>query len=143
MGLIRMTISQWTLIIFALWTLLTLIFTVGVIRWRLILTGKTAPKSFKADELHGTPRYRRAMRAHANCVENLPVYGAIIFGLTLLKMNTPLLNVLAVIFIVSRICQTITHVAMNDTNRMALIRFTFFFFQVVIMFWMMILMVIK
>ena len=136
-----MTIPQWSLICFALWTLLTMIFTIGVTRWYLILTGKSRPREFRADKPHGTPRYRRSMRAHSNCVENLPVYGAIILGLTLLKLDSPLLNLLAIIFIIARICQTLTHVVFVDTNRMVTIRFSFFFIQLVIMFWMMILMV--
>lgn len=61
-----MNIPQWTLLCFALWTLLTLLFTVGITRWYLILSGKTRPREFRADELHGSLRYRRAMRAHAN-----------------------------------------------------------------------------
>lgn len=131
-----MTIPQWTLLYFALWTLLTLIFTVGVMRFHLILTGKTQPKEFRADVVQGSPRYRQAIRAHANCVENLPVYGAIIFGLTLLKLDSSLLNTLAIIFIISRVCQTITHIALADSNRMVSIRFLFFFIQLVIMLWM-------
>jgi uncharacterized MAPEG superfamily protein len=102
---------------------------------------QTEPNDFRADQPHGSPRYRRAMRAHANFVENLPVYGAIIFGVTLLKMNSPILNAQAIIFITVRVCQTVTHVAFTDTNRMALIRFLFFFIQILIMFWMVILMI--
>lgn len=137
-----MTIPQWSLIGFALWTLIILILTIGMMRWYLILSGKNEPRYFRADEPHGSARYRRAMRAHANCVENLPVYGAIIFGLTLLQMNSPLLNVLSIIFITARICQTLTHVIFTDTNRMVLTRFLFYLIQVVIIFWMVILMII-
>ncbi|VVC75458.1 hypothetical protein AQUSIP_07480 [Aquicella siphonis] len=131
-----MTIPQWTLLGFAVWTLLVLISTIGITRWYLILCGQNQPREFRADEPHGSPRYRRAMRAHVNCVENLPVYGSIIFIITLLKLDNALLDVLAVTFMTARICQTITHVAFTDTNRMVLIRFAFFFTQLIIMFWM-------
>ncbi len=90
-----MTIPQWTLLGFALWTLIVLISTIGITRLYLIFSGKVQPRNFRADEPHGSPRYRRAMRAHVNCVENLPVYGAIIFCLSLLKLDNALLNVLA------------------------------------------------
>ncbi len=136
-----MTIPQWTLIGFALWTILTLLSTVGVTRWRLILSGKIQPKEFRADELQGSSRYRRSMRAHLNCVENLPVYGAIIFGLSLLGIRSHTLDVLAIIFIAARIGQTITHVTLNDTNRMVSIRFCYFLVQILIMLWMIILMI--
>lgn len=131
-----MTIPQWTLLYFSLWTLFMLVSTIGITRWYLILSGKAQAREFRADEPHGSSRYRRAMRAHANCVENLPVYGAIIFALTLLKLDSVLLNSLAIIFIMARICQTIIHVAFTDTNGWVLIRFSFFFIQLVIMFWM-------
>lgn len=131
-----MTIPQLTLLCFALWTLIVLIFTIGITRWYLILSGSVEPRHFRADELHGSPRYRRAMRAHINCIENLPVYAAIIFCITVVKLDNALLNILAIVFIIARLCQTITHVAFTDTNRMVLIRFLFYFIQLVIMFWM-------
>jgi hypothetical protein len=52
------------------------IHTVGVYRWSRILTGRTAIAAWRADEQQGDEWYRRAIRAHLNCVENLPVYTA-------------------------------------------------------------------
>ena len=37
-------------------------------------------KDFRADGTEGTDFYMRATPAHANCVENLPVYAAILFA---------------------------------------------------------------
>jgi uncharacterized MAPEG superfamily protein len=68
------------LLAFALWTITLLAFTIGVLRWTLIFSGRAELKSFPGDEPHGSPFYRRATRAHANCVENLPVFGAIVFA---------------------------------------------------------------
>ena len=76
-----MTIPVWVLLLFAGWTLATLLATVGVYRWSRILTGRAALSEFRADEQHGSDWYRRAMRAHANCVENLPVYAAIVVAI--------------------------------------------------------------
>jgi MAPEG family len=59
---------------FAAWTLLTLFTTIGVYRWIRILTGRAAIAEWRADEVQGSEWYRRALRAHMNCVENLPVY---------------------------------------------------------------------
>jgi uncharacterized MAPEG superfamily protein len=47
--------------------------------------------------------YIRAMRAHANCVENLPVFGAIVFGLYVGNVASAFVNALAVAFLVARI----------------------------------------
>jgi hypothetical protein len=67
-----MTIPQWVLLAFAAWTVAMLICTVGVSRWSKILGGSAKLTDFPADTPHGSPVYRRMMRAHANCVENLP-----------------------------------------------------------------------
>ena len=76
-----MTVPVWMLVGFAAWTVLLLLATVGVYRWSRILTGRVPIRSFRADQIEGADWYKRAMRAHANCVENLPVFGAIVFGL--------------------------------------------------------------
>jgi len=46
-----------------------------------ILTGRVPIREFRADRVEGDDWYRRAMRAHANCVENLPVFGVIVLAL--------------------------------------------------------------
>jgi uncharacterized MAPEG superfamily protein len=68
------------LVRFAAWTVLLLLATVGVYRWSRILTGRMPLRSFRADQIEAD-WYIRAMRAHANCVENLPVFDAIVLGL--------------------------------------------------------------
>jgi hypothetical protein len=59
-----MSIPVAALLAFALWTITLLAFTIGVLRWSLIFSGKAELKSFPGDEAHGTPFYRRATRAH-------------------------------------------------------------------------------
>ena len=76
-----MTVPVWMLVGFAVWTVLLLLATVGVYRWSRILTGRLPIRSFRADQVEGADWYIRAMRAHANCVENLPVFGAIVFAM--------------------------------------------------------------
>ena len=75
-----MSIPVWAVLAFATWTIAILMLGVGVYRWSLILAGKAELKSFPGDEPHGSPLYRRAVRAHANCVENLPVFTAIVLA---------------------------------------------------------------
>lgn len=72
-----MTIPVWVLLGFAGWTLVSLLSGVGVYQWSRILTGRTEMKDFRAA---ATDFYTRATRAHANCVENLPAYAAIVFA---------------------------------------------------------------
>jgi hypothetical protein len=73
-----MSLPLWMLLGFAGWTLLVLLAGVGVRRWLLIFSGQASLTSFPGDTPHGSPAYRRATRAHANCVENLPVFAAIV-----------------------------------------------------------------
>ena len=124
-----MTIPVWVLLGFAAWTLLTLFTTVGVYRWARILTGRAAISEWRADEVQGSEWYRRAVRAHLNCVENLPVYTAIVVILLAAHLNTPVLDALAITILVARICQTSIHLMLEQTNAIAAIRFAFFFVQ--------------
>jgi uncharacterized MAPEG superfamily protein len=75
------TVPVWMLLGFAAWTVLLLIATVGVYRWSRILTGAARVASFRADQIEGAGWYQRGTRAHANCIENLPVFAAIVIAL--------------------------------------------------------------
>lgn len=128
-----MTIPVCVLLLFAAWTLVTLLGTVGVYRWSRILTGRAALSEFRADEQQGSDWYRRAMRAHANCVENLPVYAAIVVAIVAGGVRSATLDTLAVVLLVARVLQTVTHVAVEQTDPVVAVRFTFFFVQIVCM----------
>ena len=111
-----MTLPVWMLVGFAAWTVLLLLATVGVYRWSRILTGRVPIRNFRADQIEGADWYKRAMRAHANCVENLPVFGAIVFGLHVGNVSGVLVNTLAVVVLVARILQSLVHVCFDQTN---------------------------
>jgi len=128
-----MTIPVWVLLLFAGWTLATLLGTVGVYRWSRILTRRAALSDFRADELHGSDWYGRAMRAHANYVENLPVYAAIVVAIAASGVQSPMLDTLAAVLFAARVLQTVTHVAVEQTNTVVGVRFAFFFVQIVCM----------
>ena len=131
-----MTIPIWVLLGFAAWTVLTLLATIGWYRWSRILTGRAEIKEFRSDDPQGSDWYRRAMRAHANCLENLPLYTAIVVAIVATGIQSRTLDVLAVVLLVARICQTIVHVALEPTNFATSLRFTFFAIQLISMIWM-------
>jgi hypothetical protein len=131
-----MTTPLWVLLAFAVWTLVVLMVGVGIRRWSLILTGRAQLTDFPADVAHGSTAYRRAMRAHANCVENLPVYGAIALTAFAAQAASSLLDALAIAVIAARIGQTLVHTIFVETNATVLIRFLLFFAQVIAMLWM-------
>ena len=76
-----MTLPVWMLLGFAAWTVLLLMATVGIYRWSRILAGIAPIASFRTDQLEGAGWYQRGTRAHANCIENLPVFAAIVIAL--------------------------------------------------------------
>ena len=131
-----MTIPVLVLLGFAGWTLLTLLTTVGTYRWARILTGRVSISEWNPTVVQGEDWYQRAMRAHANCLENLPVYGAIVVAIVATGVEGPRLDTLAITILAARMCQTVTHVAFAPNNTVAGIRFAFFLTQVVCMFWM-------
>ena len=131
-----MPLPVWMLVGFAAWTILLLIATVGIYRFSRILTGHARISSFRADQVEGSDWYRRATRAHANCVENLPVFGAIVFGLYAGNVTSPAVNALAVIVLVGRVMQSLVHVCFVQTDLVASIRFVFFSVQIVAFLWL-------
>jgi len=124
-----MPIPVWVLLGFAAWTLLILFTTVGVYRWSRIFTGRAEISEWRADEQQGSDWYRRAVRAHLNCVENLPVYAAIVVALLAARAGGPIMDGLAITILAARICQSSIHLLMEQTNTVAAIRFAFFFVQ--------------
>ena len=124
-----MTVPMWTLLGFAAWTVVLLLGTVGVYRWSRILTGRVPIKDFRADQIEGDEWYKRAMRAHANCIENLPVFGAIVLALHVGEVRGPMVNNLCVAVLVARIVQSLIHVSFEPTNTVTSVRFAFFFVQ--------------
>lgn len=126
-----MTIPMWMLLGFATWTLLLLMATVGVYRWVGILFSSVPIASFRSDQLEGEDWYRRGTRAHANCVENLPVFGIIVFVISVLDINGPAVNCLSTLVLIARVCQSLVHVSHEQTNTFVAVRFTFFCVQLV------------
>lgn len=136
-----MTLPLLTLLGFATWTLLLLAATVGVHRWRLILTKRAPINGFPPHAPDGPGWYQRATRAHLNCIENLPVYAAIVLVATLSGHQGPLLDALSVAVLCARICQTLVHVSFVQTERAVTYRFSLFTVQLLAMLWMVVLVV--
>jgi uncharacterized MAPEG superfamily protein len=118
---------------FAAWTLLVLFGSIGVYRWSLILTGRASVAEWWADLPQGSDWYQRAMRAHMNCVENLPIYTAIVVALMATGLQSLVIDRLAVTMLVARIGQTVIHIALTPINIATSLRFALFLIQGVCM----------
>ena len=119
-----MTVPMWMLLGFATWTFLLMSATVGVYRWTQILSGRASVSSFPSDKVEGADWYRRSMRAHANCVENLPVFGAIVLALYVAGVRGQVVDVLSVLILVARVLQSLVHVSHVQTDAYVAVRFS-------------------
>jgi uncharacterized MAPEG superfamily protein len=128
-----MNVPVLVLLGFAAWTLLTLFASVGVYRWSRILTGRASIAEWRADLSQGSDSYQRAMRAHMNCVENLPVYVAIVVALMATGVQSAVIDRLAITMLAARIGQSVVHIALPPTNAATSLRFALFVIQVVSM----------
>jgi uncharacterized MAPEG superfamily protein len=117
----------------AAWTLLTLVAGVDAYRWSRILTRRASIVEWRADAPQGNDWYKRAMRAHMNCVENLPVYGAVVLALIVAQVHSAVVDRLAVSMLIARIGQTFAHLVPHPTNASASLRFALFCIQLICM----------
>jgi uncharacterized MAPEG superfamily protein len=114
---------------FATWTVLLLMVTVGIYRWVEILLGRKRIGAFPADQVEGADWYRRSMRAHANCIENLPVFGAIVLTLYASGVSGLAVDRLCTAVLVARVVQSTVHVSHRQTDAFVSVRFSFFCVQ--------------
>ena len=120
--------SLYSLLGFVVWTMLIVLVGIGFPRLSAVLGRRAAPKSFPADVPHGSDRYRRTMRAHANCVENLPIFAALVLIARSISLESATFEMLAVAVLPARMAQTVVHVA-SGSNRAVLVRFWFYSVQ--------------
>ena len=126
-----MTTPIWMLLGFAAWTILLLAATIGVYRWALIFAGRMPINGFRAEQPEGADWYKRAMRAHANCIENLPVFGAIVFALHVSGAGGPLVDYASTGVLAARVMQSLVHVCLPQTSPVVAARFSFLMVQLV------------
>lgn len=124
-----MNIPVLSLLGFTLWTIVLLLATVGVYRWRRILARRVAISRFVAGDDLGDEWYGRAMRAHANCLENLPIFAVLVFAAAALGVEGRWFDRLALLILGARIVHSLIHLCFVQTDRVVLVRFLFFVMQ--------------
>ena len=123
-----MTPSQWALLGFAAWTLLLVLGGIGGPRISAVLRKQARPNSFNPAVPHGSERYQRSMRAHLNCVENLPIFAALVLLGGAVAIPGSLFQLTALTVLPARVLQTLAHVA-SGRSRAVLVRFAFYCVQ--------------
>ena len=123
-----MTTALSCLVFFAAWTLGLVAF--GIVPYRVgqVLLAGRAANSFSAAEPEGPEWYQRLLRAHANCVENLPVFAALVLVGQAAGHAEGSFATLAQVVCAGRVGQTLAHLS-SGSALVVNVRFTFFVVQ--------------
>jgi uncharacterized MAPEG superfamily protein len=92
---------------FIAWALLLLII-MEVIRTKLVLTGAVPANAFTPDNATLSPFMQRLARAHANCIEGLPIFGGLMI-VAVAAGKSGVTDPLALILLGARIVQSLIH----------------------------------
>jgi uncharacterized MAPEG superfamily protein len=99
--------SAVVLIGLTLWTLILLIL-MEALRTRYVLIKAVAANEFRPDNSNLSPFMQRLARAHANCVESLPIFGILLI-MALLTNRAGITNPLAPWLLAARLVQSCVH----------------------------------
>jgi uncharacterized MAPEG superfamily protein len=96
-----------TLAGFVAWSLFLLVL-MEVIRSKLVLTKVVAANGFNPENSNLSPFMQRLARAHANCIEGLPIFGGLML-IAVVAGRTSITDPLAYLFLFARILQSVIH----------------------------------
>lgn len=96
-----------TLTGFIAWSLFLLVL-MEVIRSKLVLTKEVAANRINPENSNLSPFMQRLARAHANCIEGLPIFGGLML-IAVVASRTSITDPLAYIFLFARILQSVIH----------------------------------
>lgn len=118
-----------TLTAFISWALFLLVLMESIRSW-LVLSRQVAANGFTPDNANLSPFMQRLARAHANCVEGLPIFGGLMV-VALVTDNTGVTDGLAYAFLLFRLLQSVIHLFSLSATAVTL-RFSAFAVQMVI-----------
>ena len=96
-----------TLTGFVAWSLFLLVL-MEIIRSKLVITKAVKANGFNPENSNLSPFMQRLARAHANCIEGLPIFGGLML-IALVASKTSITDPLAYIFLFARILQSVIH----------------------------------
>lgn len=114
---------------FIAWALLLLVL-MEAMRTRLVVTGAVPANGFRPDNANLSPFMQRLARAHANCLEGLPIFGGLML-VALVSGRTGVTDPLAHAFLGARVLQSVVHLASVSAAAVTL-RFMLFAVQMAI-----------
>ncbi len=114
---------------FAAWSLFLLVM-METIRVKLVLTRAVPANGFVPDNANLSPFMQRLARAHANCIEGLPIFGGLML-VAVLSHRSGVTDPLAYVFLAARILQSLIHL-ISISSAAVTLRFTAFAVQMAI-----------
>jgi len=114
---------------FVSWSLALLVL-MEVIRTKLVATKVLPANGFRPDNANLSPFMQRLARAHANCVEGLPVFGGLMV-IAVVAGKSAVTDPLAYYFLAARILQSLIHLSSVSPTAVTL-RFSAFLVQLAI-----------
>lgn len=124
-----MSTSGLALILFIAWTLLLLVLMEGI-RSYLVVARRVPANAFTPDNSNLSPFMQRLARAHANCLESLPVFGGLLL-VAIAMEREGVTDPLALWLVGARVVQSTAHLASLSVIAVN-IRFAFFAVQMVV-----------
>jgi len=101
------TASASVLTAFIAWSLFLLVL-MEALRTRLVVKGAVASNAFAPDNANLSPFMQRLSRAHANCLEGLPIFGGLLL-IAIATGRTGVTDGLAPWLLVARVVQSSVH----------------------------------
>jgi uncharacterized MAPEG superfamily protein len=114
---------------FIAWTLALLVL-MEIIRSKMVLTKQVQANGFQPDNGNLSPFMQRLARAHANCIEGLPIFGGLML-VAVVANKSALTDPLAHVLLGARIVQSTIHLVSVSQHAVTL-RFAAFAVQMVI-----------
>lgn len=114
---------------FIAWALLLLVLMESI-RAKLVLTGQVPANGFTPDNAGLSPFMQRLARAHANCVEGIPIFGGLML-VAIVTGQSGVTDPLAYVFLAARLVQSLIHLA-STSSAAVWMRFSAFSVQMVI-----------
>ena len=111
---------------FVSWSLFLLVL-MEVIRTKLVVTRAMPANGFSPDNANLSPFMQRLARAHANCVESLPIFGGLML-IAVVAGKSAVTDPLAILFLAARVLQSLVHLSSLSSAAVTL-RFALFAVQ--------------
>lgn len=127
-----MTATLQALLGFIAWTLCLLVLMEAIRSW-LVLSGTVPTNGFTPDNANLSPFMQRLARAHANCLEGLPLFGGLML-VAVVAGRATVTDPLAWVLLGARIVQSLIHLVSTSPAAVTA-RFTAFAVQVAIAVW--------